>query len=110
MTTKSGHKRRRNGNIRPSKPYQEYLLKSLQDPAEAAGYLNAAMEDADPRVFLLALRDVASARNIGKVARDSGLNRENAYRILSGKGNPRLSSLASLLKALNLRLAVEAKP
>jgi DNA-binding phage protein len=42
--------------------YHDYLIQSLKDPKEAEGYLNAALEDGDPRVFLQALRNVAEAR------------------------------------------------
>ncbi len=109
MTIKLEKRKSQVGSIKPAKPYREYLLGSLKDPQEAAGYLNEAMQDDDPRVFLLALRDVVAAYGATKASRESGLNRENAYRILSAKGNPRLSSLAALLKVLNLRLSVEAR-
>jgi probable addiction module antidote protein len=75
---------------------------------EAAAYLNAALDDGSPEVFLLALRDVAEARGMAKLAGETGLNRESLYRMLSGRGNPRLSSLASLLKSLRLELTVVA--
>jgi len=93
-----------------SRPYQEYLIKALTDPQEAAGYLNAALEDGDKELFLLALRNVAEARlgGMSKLAAASGLNRESLYRMLSGKGNPELKSLDRLLHALGLKLAVEA--
>ena len=42
--------------------YQDYLLESLQDPEEAAGYLNAALEGADINVFLVALHNVVKAQ------------------------------------------------
>ncbi len=42
--------------------YRESLLESLQNPEDAAQYLNACLEDEDARVFLMALRDVAEAR------------------------------------------------
>ena len=93
-----------------SRPYQDYLIKALADPLEAAGYLNAALEDGDKELFLLALRNVAEARlgGMSKLAAASGLNRESLYRMLSGKGNPELKSLDRLLHALGLKLAVEA--
>jgi probable addiction module antidote protein len=92
-----------------TKSYRDSLLGSLQDPAEAAAYLDAALEDEDSRVFLLALRDVAEARGIGRVATEADLSRESLYRMLSEEGNPRLSSLDALLRALGLRLAVEVR-
>ena len=93
-----------------SRPYQDYLIKALADPLEAAGYLNAALEDGDKELFLLALRNVAEARlgGMSKLAAAIGLNRESLYRMLSGKGNPELKSLDRLLHALGLKLAVEA--
>lgn len=68
------------------------------------------MEDEDPRVFLLALRNVAEARGgMSKVAAASKLNRESLYRMLSENGNPSLQSLRALLSSLGFRLAVESK-
>jgi len=92
-----------------TKSYRDSLLESLQDQGEAAAYLDAALEDEDSRVFLLALRDVAEARGISHVAAEADLNRESLYRMLSEEGNPRLSSLDALLRALGLRLAVEVR-
>ncbi len=92
-----------------TKSYRDSLLENLQDPAGAAAYLDAALEDEDSRVFLLALRDVAEARGISRVAAEADLNRESLYRMLSEEGNPRLSSLEALLHAFGLRLAVEVR-
>ena len=89
--------------------YRESLLESLENPDEAAQYLNACLEDEDARVFLLALRDVAGARGgIRAVSRDAHLNRESLYRMLSKSGNPSLDSLAAVLTACGLRLAVQS--
>ena len=72
-----------------SRNYQNSLIESLKDPTEAAEYLNAALEDGEPEVFLLALRDVVdSYGGMGKLAVSTSLNRENLYRMLSTKGNP----------------------
>lgn len=89
--------------------YEAGLKEDLADPVEAAAYLNAALEDGSQDVFLTALRDVANAKGITRVARESMLNRENMYRILSEKGNPQLSSLDSLLEAMGLKLAIQVK-
>jgi probable addiction module antidote protein len=82
---------------------------SSQDLQEAQAYLNAALEDGDSEVFLLALRDVAEARLGGmrQLANQTQLNRESLYRMLSEKGNPELSSLNAILTSLGFRLAVE---
>ncbi len=91
-----------------SRPYKDGLFKRLKDPQEAAAYLDAALEERDKDVFLLALRDVAEARlgGMSELAQQSGLNREALYRTLSSKGNPELASLGKLLHAVGLRLAV----
>src|SRR6266700_7766774 len=91
-----------------TKSYREDLIASLRNPEDATQYLNACLEDEDARVFLLALRDVADAHGgIRAVSRDARLNRESLYRMLSGSGNPSLTSLAAVLDACGLRLAVQ---
>ncbi len=91
-----------------SRDYQVSLIEGLRDPKEAAAYLDAALEDGDRAVFLLAIRNVIQAfGGMTQIARHTGLNRENLYRVLSEQGNPELKSLEKLLKALGLRLAVE---
>jgi probable addiction module antidote protein len=93
-----------------SKSYQNNLIESLKDPTEAAEYLNAALEDGEHEVFLLALRDVVdSYGGMGKLAASTSLNRENLYRMLSTKGNPEFFSLSTVLDAVGFRLAVEPK-
>ena len=87
--------------------YDDFLDERLQDPARAVGYLNACLEDDDPEVFLLALRQVARARGgVAKLAENSSLNREHLYRMLSENGNPELRSLEALLDALGFRLSI----
>jgi probable addiction module antidote protein len=93
-----------------SVPYEEAIVRRLRkDPGFAAAYLNAALEDEDePRVLLIALRHVAQARGIAKVAKAAGIERESLYRALSVRGNPRLSTLVAVTRAIGLRLNVEA--
>lgn len=88
--------------------YEDFLVDSLRDAKEAEAYLNAALEDEDYRVFLLALRDVAEAHGIGNLAAAAELNRENIYRMLSERGNPCLSSIFALLRAMNLHISIGA--
>ena len=84
--------------------YQSELLKELKDASEAAEYLNACYQDSE-EVFLAGLRSVVQARGgVRAVAKLSKLNRENLYRVLSDKGNPRLSSLSALLGAVGIEL------
>jgi probable addiction module antidote protein len=85
--------------------YHEALLADLADPNEAKHYLNAVLEDY-PQGFLKALRNVAQARQMAKVAQDSGVPRESLYRALSDDGNPTWDTLTAVLAALGLKLSI----
>ncbi len=88
--------------------HDETIVRRLRkDPDFAAEYLKAALEDEDePRVQLIALR-LAQAQGVAKVAKAAGIERESLYRALSVHGNPRLSTLVAVTKAIGLRLTVE---
>ncbi len=90
--------------------YQEKLLQDLQDPELARAYLNEALLDDDSHIFLLALKNVIQAHGeeMTEVAQRANLSRENLYRILSNKGNPKLTSIKALLNAAGFSLAVQA--
>lgn len=91
--------------------HDEAVIRELRsEPEFAAEYLKAALEDADdPGVLLIALRHVAEARGgLAKVAKAAGVERESLYRALSARGNPRLSTLVAVTKAMGLKLTVEA--
>jgi len=81
-----------------------------KSPKFAAEYLKVALEDTEePAVLLIALRRIAEARGgIAKVAKAAGIERESLYRALSARGNPRLSTLVAVTKAVGLKLTVEA--
>ena len=90
--------------------HDEAVIRQLRDnPVFAIEYLKAALEDADePKVLLVALRRIAEARGgIAKVAKAAGIKRESLYRSLSAHGNPRLSTLVAVTKAVGLKLTVE---
>ena len=89
------------------KPWGEYMQGVLQNDAEAAAYLEAAMDEGDPSGLMIALRRLAKARGgIATIAERTGLSRETLYRTLSERGNPRLSSLSAILQATGLKLAI----
>lgn len=90
-----------------TKSYKEHLSKSLKNPKEAAAYLDACLEDDDPRVFLLALKDVAESRGgMSELARNSSLNRQSLYRSLSKSGNPKLVNVCAILSSLGLEFHI----
>jgi probable addiction module antidote protein len=79
-------------------------MERLANPEVAAHYLNATMEHS-PDQLLAALKNVAQARQMVKVAKDAGVQRETLYRSLAEGGNPTLETLTSVLSAVGLRLA-----
>jgi probable addiction module antidote protein len=90
--------------------HDEVMVKRLRkSPDFAAEYLKAAIEDTEePRVLLIALRQIAEAQGgIAKVAKAAGIERESLYRALSPRGNPRLSTLFAVTRAMGLTLTVE---
>ncbi|MGA6983861.1 MAG: addiction module antidote protein [Candidatus Sulfotelmatobacter sp.] len=93
-----------------SESHDEVMRRRLREnPEFAAEYLKVALEDTqEPAVLLIALRRVAEARGgIARVAKAAGVERESLYRALSARGNPRLSTLVAVTKAIGLKLTVE---
>ncbi len=88
----------------PTINYEEHLFEDLKDLDYAAGYLTAALEEGDD-VFLLAVRDVVQVQGgMTAISQATNLNRENLYDMLSKEGNPRLSSLTSILHKLGFKI------
>ena len=88
---------------RPWDPAEHLISK-----ADIAAYLEAAMEDGDPALIAAALGDVARASGMAKVARKSGLARESLYKALSPTGNPEFATVLKVMRALGLKLSVDA--
>lgn len=101
--------RRKGPGVRSVSHDEKVIERLRKDPLFASEYLKAAMEDEDePRVLLIALRRIAEARGgIAQIARIAGVERESLQRALSGRGNPRFSTLSAVAKAVGLRLTVE---
>ena len=83
----------------------------LKTPEDVAAYLNAVVEEMgdDPRLLMIALRNVAKARGgISELARQAQLDRVSLSRTLSGKRTPRLDTLAKLTNACGVKLKFTA--
>ena len=94
-----------------TRSYKEELLKDLQDPEEAANYLTACLEDYEEEVFLIALRDVVQATlGMSELARQTQLNREGLYTMLSEKGHPQPSSVRAILDSLGYQIVIRPAP
>lgn len=76
----------------------------LDNEEVIAEYLNAALEDEDPDVFLVAVSDVAKARGMAQLAKDAGLGRESLYKALAPGAKPRYDTVFKLIRALGVEL------
>jgi len=77
----------------------------LHDDETIAEYLTAALEDPNPDVFLVAMRDVARARGMTQLATDAGLGRESLYKALTPGAKPRYDTVLRLVHALGIKLS-----
>lgn len=76
----------------------------LESDEVVAEYLNAALENENPDVLLQAIADVAKARGIAQLARDTGLGRESLYKALTPGAKPRYDTVLKLMRALGVEL------
>jgi len=80
----------------------------LDDDEVVAEYLTAALEDPNPDVFLAAVGNVAKARGMSSIAKQSGLGRESLYKALAPGAKPRYDTMLKLLQSLGVKLSVSA--
>jgi len=78
----------------------------LDTPESQQELLDDAVESGDARYIAAALGAIARARGMTQVANDAGVTREALYRALSAEGDPRLSTLLGVIKALGLKLSL----
>ena len=79
----------------------------LRDDAAIAEYMSAVLEANDSDLLLLALGDVARARGMAQVAKDSGLGRESLYKALAPGAKPRFDTVLKVARALGVKLTAE---
>jgi probable addiction module antidote protein len=85
-------------------PYD--VAEHLRTPKEMAAYLEACIEEADGDAAFIAkaLGDIARAKGMTQVAKDSGLTRESLYKSLSGERSPGFDTILKVITALGLSL------
>ena len=86
-------------------PYD--AAKYLATEADMAAYLQAALEDGDPELVMYALGNIARARGMSQIARQTGLGRESLYKALSPEGNPEFATVLKVVQALGLKLKAQ---
>ncbi len=84
------------------------VVEHLKTDEDMATYLEAVLEDGDPALVSAALGDIARARGMTEIAREAGLGRESLYKALSPEGNPEFATVMKVVRALGLKLHVEA--
>ena len=81
----------------------------LDNEEVIAEYLAAAAETGDPVFFITALGDVAKARGIAQIAKETGLGRESLYKALNGDTQPRFETISAVMRALGVKFSVVAE-
>ncbi len=96
--------------MRKTKTTRYDVAEHLRTPEEMAAYLEACLDEAegDAAFIAKALGDIARARGMTQVARDTGLSRESLYKALSGERSPDFNTILKVVNALGLRLHAEA--
>jgi len=92
--------------------YDEYLIETLKNPKEAEGYLNASleayMEDNDAAALMLSLEHLARAKySITEVSKQTGIPRQNLYKIFDNETNPNFNTVFILIKSLGFKLIAQ---
>lgn len=80
------------------------VVEHLETEEDMAAYLEAALEQGDPGLVAAALGDIARAKGMAQIARETGLGRESLYKALSADGNPAFATVLKIVRALGLRL------
>jgi len=89
--------------------FESYLTDRLKDPEEASAFLKAAIteyeEDGNIEAFMLSLRYLTEAKGgISKLSQETNLNRQNLYKILTGKTSPKFETTVSIIKGLGYKI------
>ncbi len=80
----------------------------LESDEDVAAYLDAALEEDDPALLAAALGDVARAKGMTEIARETGLGRESLYKALSTDGNPEFGTVQKVVRSFGLKLRISA--
>jgi probable addiction module antidote protein len=84
------------------------VAEHFETEEDMTAYLDAALEDGDTAVVVAALGDIARAKGMAQIARETGLGRESLYKALSVTGNPEFATILKVVRALGLQFHVQA--
>jgi probable addiction module antidote protein len=98
--------------MKKAKPHRKLLpfdaARYLTDEAAIAEYMTAVLEANDPDLLLLALGDIARARGMAQIAKETGLGRESLYKALAPGAKPRFDTVLKVARALGVKLTAKA--
>ena len=83
------------------------MVNYLGSEADIQEYLSQVLEDGEPTELAAALGDIARARGMTQLAKDTGLSRESLYKSLSGERAPSSDTLFKVMRALGFKLTVQ---
>ncbi|MBW6473874.1 MAG: putative addiction module antidote protein [Anaerolineaceae bacterium] len=78
----------------------------LETEEDIIAYLEAALEEGDSALISAVLGDIAKAKGMTQISKQTGLGRESLYKALSENGNPEFATILKVIKALGLQLHV----
>lgn len=84
-----------------TKPWN--VVAHLKSEEDMLAYLDAALEDGDAGLIAAVLGDIARAKGMSHIARETGLGRESLYKTLSPTGNPEFATVLKVMGALGLQ-------
>ena len=86
------------------------VIDYLDTEEDMALYLDACMEEdsGDGALIRTALNNIARAKGMGKLAESAGMTRQGLYKALSSEGNPSFTTVIKIIKALGVKLHVQA--
>ena len=79
----------------------------LDTDEDIAAFLTVVLEENDPALLAAALGEVARARGMAQVAKDSGITREALYKALRPGSAPRFDTISRVCKALGVQLVAQ---
>ena len=79
------------------------ITEHLKSEEDMVAYLDAALEEGDASLIAAALGDIARAKGMSQIAKDTGLGRESLYKTLSATGNPEFATVLKVMGALGLQ-------
>ncbi len=85
------------------------ILEYLDSEEAMAAYLNAALEEGDVSMISVALGDIARAKGMTRLSKETGVTRDGLYKALSQTGNPSFDLVQKVVNALGLKIEVAPK-